>query len=147
MDKGAAIALTALVGGAVAVQAPINSRLGDTVGDIQAALLSFTIGTALLVALTGVFGGGFGSLGEARELPWHYLLGGVLGVAYVSTVLITVRTLGAGALVAATISGQLTMSVVIDQLGILGVTKQPITATKVAGVVLLGLGTYLVVRD
>ena len=34
-----------------------------------------------------------------------------------------------------------------DPFGLLGVDKQPITVGRVAGVVLLGLGTYLVVRE
>jgi transporter family-2 protein len=48
---------------------------------------------------------------------------------------------------AATIAAQLAVSVVVDQFGLLGVTRQPITAARVAGVVLLSLGTYLVVRE
>lgn len=147
MDKGAAVVLTAVVGGAVALQAPINSGLGRSVGTFQAAFVSFCIGTILLAVLASVTGDGFGRVGDARHVAWYYLLGGFLGVAYVSTVLVTVRSLGAGALVAATIAGQLAMSLVIDQLGILGVARQPITAAKLAGVVLLGAGTYLIVRD
>ena len=58
----------------------------------------------------------------------------------------TVRTLGAGGIVAASIAGQLTMSVVIDQFGLLGVDKDPISATKPLGVLLLAAGTLLVVR-
>ena len=46
-----------------------------------------------------------------------YLLGGVLGAVYVTTVLMTVRDLGAGGVTAATIAGQLTMSVLIDRAG------------------------------
>ena len=58
----------------------------------------------------------------------------------------TVRTLGAGGVVAATIAGQLTMSVLIDQFGWLGLDKDPISAMKVIGVVLLAAGTLLVIR-
>ena len=75
------------------------------------------------------------------------LTGGLLGAAYITSVLVTVRTLGLGGVTAATIAAQLAVSVVVDQFGLLGVTRQPITAARVAGVVLLGLGTYLVVRD
>ena len=147
MDRSLAVVLTAIVGGLIALQAPINSQLGKAVGSWQAATVSFAIGTALLVAIVLVAGGGFGEIGEARHLSWYYLTGGILGAAYVTTVLVTVRSLGAGGVVAATIAGQLTMAVVVDQLGILGVAKQPITAAKAAGIVLLGIGTYLVVRE
>ncbi len=147
MDRGLAVVLTAFAGGLVALQAPINSGLGKSVGTFQASFLSFALGTLVLAAIALLAKGGFGHLGEARHLSWYYLTGGVLGAAYVTSVLVTVRTLGAGGVVAATIAGQLAISVVVDQLGILGVAKQPISVARVAGVVLLAVGTYLVVRD
>ncbi|MDX6667468.1 MAG: bacterial/archaeal transporter family-2 protein [Solirubrobacteraceae bacterium] len=147
MDRGLAVVLTAVVGGLIALQAPINSMLGRAVGTWQAAAVSFGIGTILLVAIAVVAGGGFGTLHRATDLPWYYLTGGVLGAAYVTTVLVTVRPLGAGGVVAATIAGQLTTAVVVDQLGVLGVARHPITAARVGGVALLALGTFLVVRD
>lgn len=147
MDRGVAVVLTAVIGGFIALQAPINSNLGRNVGTFQAALVSFGIGTLLLAGIVVVAGGGLGQVAEARHVSWYYLLGGVLGAAYVTTVLVTVRTLGAGAVVAATIAGQLTTGVVIDQLGLLGVERQPITALKVLGIALLAAGVYLVVRE
>jgi transporter family-2 protein len=147
MDRGTAVALTAVVGGLVALQAPINSGLGRTIGTFQGAFVSFLIGTAVLTVLAALTGGGLGRLGDVLHEPaWYYLIGGLLGAAYVSTVLVTVRTLGAGALTAATISGQLTMSAVIDQFGLLGVDRNPITLGRVLGLLLLVAGTFLVVR-
>ena len=147
MDRGAAVALTAAVGGCIALQAPINSQLGRAVGTFQAAFVSFLVGTALLCAIAALAKGGLGQIGEVRDVAWYYLIGGLLGAAYVTTVLVTVRSLGAGGVVAATIAGQLTMSVVVDQFGWLGVAKDPITAPKVVGVVLLAIGVLLIVRD
>jgi transporter family-2 protein len=147
VDKGLAVFLTACVGGLIALQAPINSQLGRVVGTFQGAFVSFAIGTVLLLALASVTGGGLGQISEARHLTWYYLLGGVLGAAYVTTVLVTVRTLGAGGVTAATIAGQLTLSVVVDQLGILGVAKHPITAGRVLGIALLAAGVFLIVKD
>ena len=146
MDKSVAVGLTAVVGGMIALQAPINSTLGKRIGTLPAATVSFAIGTAVLVLIAFLFGGGFGRLGEARHLSWIYLMGGVLGAFYVTTVLVTVRTLGAGGVTAATIAGQLTMAVVVDQMGLLGVEKQVITAPRLAGIALLAAGTFLVVR-
>ena len=146
MDRGLAVIVTALVGGLIALQAPINSILGKAIGTFQAAAVSFLIGTAVLVAIVLLAGGGFGDLGEVRHVSWIYLTGGVLGAAYVTTVLVTVRPLGAGGVVAATIAGQLTAAVVVDQLGILGVERQPFTLERLVGILLLALGTFLVVR-
>jgi transporter family-2 protein len=147
MDRGAAVVLTACTGGMVALQAPVNSMLGRAVGTWQAAFVSFAIGTIALGGIAALATGGLGQIAEVRHVSWYYLTGGLLGAAYVTTILVTVRTLGAGGLVAATIAGQLAVSVVVDHFGLVGVTKQPITLGRVVGVMLLALGTYLVVRD
>ena len=147
MDRGAAVLLTAFTGGLVALQAPINSLLGRSMGTWQAAFLSFAIGTMALACIAALATGGLGQIAEVRGVPWYYLTGGLLGAAYVTSILVTVRTLGAGGIVAATVAAQLAVSVVVDHYGLIGVTKQPITLAKALGVVLLGLGTYLVVRD
>ena len=146
MDRGPAVLITALVGGLIALQAPINSSLGKSIGTFQAALVSFTVGTIALCGIALV-SGGLGSVAEVRSVPWHYLLGGLLGAAYVTCVLVTVRTLGAGGITAATIAGQLTMSVVVDRFGWLGVEKDPVDVSKIAGIALLAAGTFLIVRE
>ena len=148
MDRGAAVLLTAFTGGLIALQAPINSTLGKTIGSFQAAFVSFLLGTVLLFVIAVLAKGGIGTVADAGNVPaWYYLTGGVLGAAYVTTVLVTVRSLGAGGVVAATVAGQLTLSMVLDQFGALGVEKSPITALKLLGVLLLAAGTYLIVRE
>jgi bacterial/archaeal transporter family-2 protein len=145
VDRGLAVTLTIAVGGLIALQAPINAGLGKATGNVSAAFVSFAVGTLLLALLVGVTAQA-GGLGNTFEVNWYYLLGGALGVAYVYTVLVTVSTIGAGAVAAATVTGQLTASVIIDRLGILGLEEQPLSPERIAGVALLLAGTYLVVR-
>jgi bacterial/archaeal transporter family-2 protein len=146
VDKqGVAVAATVVAGGFIALQAPINAGLGGRVGKLPAATVSFTIGTLVLIAITLMFAGGLGKVGEARHLPWYYLMGGVLGAIYVTTALIAVRTLGAGGVTGATIAGQLAMSVTLDRLGVLGLAQRELTPTRMVGVALLAAGTFLVV--
>jgi transporter family-2 protein len=142
-----AAAATVVAGGLVGMQAPINSMLGKSVGTFAAASVSFAIGLAVLVAITLVAGGGFGDIGKAGDLNWYYLTGGVLGAVYVTTVLVSVRTLGAGSVAGATIAGQLTMSVILDRTGALGLPERGLTAPRLVGVALLAVGTILIVRD
>ncbi len=137
--------LTAAVGGLIALQAPINAGLGRSTGSLPAALVSFFVGT-LLLALIVLLVGHTGGLGSTFDVPWYYLIGGILGAAYVTVALISVSTIGAGGVAAATITGQLTAAVVIDRLGVLGLEKVPLSASRLAGVALLLAGTFLVVR-
>ena len=60
--------------------------------------------------------------------------------------LVTVRSLGAGGVTAATIAGQLTIAVVVDHFGWLGVERQAINLARVCGILLLAAGVALVVR-
>lgn len=145
MDKGVAVIAMAVVGGAIALQAPINAGLGKATGSFAAALVSFLVGTAVLAAIV-VASGKAGGVGEATNVEWYYLLGGLLGAAYVFTALVTVDTIGAGGVAAATITGQLTTSVVLDRLGILGLEEVTLSWDRLLGVGLLLAGTYLVVR-
>jgi transporter family-2 protein len=148
MDRGVAVVLTVVAGGFIALQAPINSQLGRHVGSLQGALVSFAIGTLVLLVAAALAKGGLGTIGEARHVPsWVYLTGGVLGAGYVTTALIAVRPLGTGGVIAATIAGELTVAVLIDQFGMFGLDRHPITFARVAGVVLLAVGVLLVVRE
>jgi len=136
-----------VAGGLIALQAPINAMLGRSVGTFAAASVSFAIGTMALVAITVLVGGGFGDVGRAGSLSWYYLTGGLLGAVYVTSALATVATLGAGGVTAATITGQLVTALIADRLGILGLEQRDLSAGRVAGVALLAVGTYLVVRE
>jgi bacterial/archaeal transporter family-2 protein len=133
------------VGGLIALQAPINAGLARATGNVPAALVSFLIGTAILLLIV-VISGKASDVGQMTDVRWYYLLGGLLGAAYVFTVLVTVKYVGAGGVAAATITGQLTASVALDRLGVLGLEQVSLSPARVAGVCLLLLGTVLIVR-
>ena len=145
MDKGLAVFLMAVVGGCIALQAPINAGLGKSTGSFAAATISFAVGTALLAAIV-VVAGRAGGLGEVVGVEWYYLLGGALGAAYVFSALVLVSQIGAGGVAAATVTGQLTTSVILDRIGFLGLDQEPLSPGRLIGVALLLAGTYLVVR-
>jgi bacterial/archaeal transporter family-2 protein len=145
MDRGLAVLLTAIAGGLIALQAPINAGLGRATGSLPAALVSFVVGTVALAAIV-VLSGKAGGLSSTFDVSWYYLLGGLLGAVYVANALIAVSAIGAGGVAAATITGQLVFSVAIDRLGLFGLDEIPLTPERILGVALLLAGTVLVVR-
>lgn len=145
MGRTLALFLTAGAGMLVAMQAPINGFLGSQVGRFQAALISFFVGTVILLAITFIFFGGFPDGTGVGAVSWQYYIGGLLGAGYVATVIFTVKILGAGGVTAATITGQLVAAVALDQIGAFGLDKHPVTWTRLIGVLLLAAGTFLVV--
>jgi bacterial/archaeal transporter family-2 protein len=146
LSRGLAVAVGVGAGCLVGMQAPINSRLGRTVGSLQAATFSFLVGTAVLLVIAAFVRGGLGSLGGVRQLPWWALVGGLLGAVYVTVALVAVRTLGASGLTAVVITGQLAISVAIDRFGLFGIAKEHIDVSRIVGLALLVVGAVLVVR-
>lgn len=146
MTRTLAIALTALAGVLVGMQAPINSRLGKSIGTVQAATFSFVAGTVALMLLATIFYGGLSSFAHLGRAPAWAWVGGLLGAFYVTVAILTVRTLGVSGLTALVIAGQLAAAVAIDRFGLLGIPKQSIPAPRIVGLVLLVIGVALVVR-
>jgi transporter family-2 protein len=145
MDRWLAVLVMALAGGVVALSPPLNAGLGRAVGALPAAMLSFTLGAAVLAILV-VLTGQLSEVEGATSVRWYYLLGGLCGALWVATSIPVVKSIGAGGVVAATIAGQLTAAVVADRFGILGLKHVAVTPGRAAGVLLLALGTYLIVR-
>jgi transporter family-2 protein len=146
VSRALAAVLVAVAGVLVGSQPPVNARLGRDIGSLQAAAVSFVVGTVALVAIASLSNGGWGSLSNAGRVPWWGFLGGLLGAFYVAISIVTVRTLGVSGLTATVIAGQLTAAVVIDRFGLLGIAKQPIGATRIVGLAFLVVGVVLVVR-
>jgi transporter family-2 protein len=146
VSRSLAVILGVAAGCLVGMQAPINSRLGKTIGTAQAATFSFLVGTLALVAVASFWQGGLGNIGHVGRAPWWALIGGLLGAVYVTVALVAVRTLGASGLTAVVITGQLAISVLIDRFGLLGVARQHVGLTRILGLALLVAGFVLVGR-
>jgi bacterial/archaeal transporter family-2 protein len=148
VSKELAVLATAMAGGLVAAQAPVNNVLSKKVGTFGAVSVNFLVGAVLILIVTFVFAGGIENAEGVDSPAWYYwVFGGLAGVAIVLTTLITVRELGAGGVTAATIAGQLTLSVVLDRFGVLGLDERAITWDKLLGIALLAAGTVLIVRE
>jgi bacterial/archaeal transporter family-2 protein len=147
VDKGVAVLLTAVVGGVVVVQAPLNSQLARYVGGLEASVVALGVSFSAVLALS-VVTGGIGGVRNITDAPWHVAIGGGLaGGLFIASLVWLVRALGVGGLTATLIAAQLGVAMVIDHYGWLGVEKSPITAAKLLGLALLALGAWLVIRE
>jgi bacterial/archaeal transporter family-2 protein len=148
VSKELAVLLTVAAGGLVAAQAPVNNVVSKKVGTLGAVSVNFIVGTVIVLFVTFLFTDGIQNIQGVDTPAWYYwLFGGIAGVAIVLTTLVTVRELGAGGVTAATIAGQLTLSILLDRAGVLGLDERAITVQKMLGVALLAAGTVLVVHE
>jgi transporter family-2 protein len=148
VSKELAVLATVAAGGFVAAQPVMNNALSKKIGTFGAVSMNFLVGTVVILFITFVFAGGFRDVEGVDTPAWYYwVFGGLAGVAIVLTSLITVRELGAGGVTAAVIAGQLTLSILLDRLGALGLQERAITWDKIVGIALLAVGTVLIVRE
>jgi len=139
--------LVAVLGGAcIALQLPINARLGQGLGfPIAAAMISFISGTVILslITLTATKVGGV-SLGWGNVAWPFYILGGVLGAIYVTMTIMLIPRIGTTAVFGLSIVGQLLGGLVLDRIGFAGFTVRELSFGRVSGVILLILGAILI---
>ena len=138
-----ALACIALGGAAIAVQAPINSRLAGHLGDpVLAAGVSFFVGFLVLGSIA-LARGSLGGLLAAPSVPWWAWVGGALGAIYVWSAIWAVGTLGVLTMVAALIFGQLGAALVLDAIGAFGLVVREISWTRILAVAFVGVGLVL----
>jgi bacterial/archaeal transporter family-2 protein len=129
------------------VQVGLNAALRNAFGSpILATLANFLVGSVGLlgfVLLTRTDWPARGAL--LTPPPWAWL-GGLLGAFYVGSTVIVGPRLGAAALLALTVFGQLAASLVVDHFGWLGFPQHTLTLTRLAGGALLLGGVILIVR-
>lgn len=135
-----------LSGAFIAVQAPINSQLARGLGlPVAAAAFSFLSGAVVLGIITiAVTRMQDISLDWRAPAPWLFVAGGVLGGAYVTVSTLLIPRIGAAALMAFLVAGQLLAGMLIDRAGFLGVAVREISLGRVAGAVLLLAGALLI---
>ncbi|MGZ4279906.1 MAG: DMT family transporter [Solirubrobacteraceae bacterium] len=143
MTRLLAVLATIGVGALIALQPPVNSELGKRTSVVAAAFISTGISALVLLALALALGEA-GHVRQIPHIPPLYLTGGLMGAVLVSISLVTVRTLGAGGVVAATVSGQVVVSAILDRFGVLGLEKVGLTPMRLLGFALLLGGTALV---
>jgi transporter family-2 protein len=111
-----------------------------------AALISFLVGTLGLIALLTATRTALPGRDTLASVPWWAWYGGLMGAFYVAISTVVASQLGTASLMGLALSGQLAMALVVDHFGWLGMPEHPITLTRLTGVVLLGLGTWLIAR-
>lgn len=135
-----------IAGACIATQAPINVQLGKGLGlPIAAAATSFLAGAVILWLLTLVFSHLQGvSLDFAAPAPWLFVAGGALGAVYVFSAVVLTPMIGAAAVMALAVTGQLLAGIALDRVGFLGMAVREITLGRVAGAVLLIIGAVMI---
>jgi transporter family-2 protein len=140
------LGLGILAGALISVQSVLNASLGARAG-VMGSLLALTI-VSLVVAIATILV--FPNSANLGQLPgpskWYLYVGGALGVIILASTIFLVPKIGAAETFTAIIVGQLAVAVVVDHFGLMSVPIVEVTLVRVAGIALVAVGAYLVVR-
>lgn len=129
----------------MAIQGTINSSLSQKTSLISATLVVHIIGT--LVALISVIAWRAPLLKHPwSSIPWYLYLGGVLSVIIVGLVAVSIPKVGVCNATTAIIIGQVSMAVLIDHFGWLGVSRLPWSPWQLVGIGFFAAGAKLLFR-
>ena len=135
-----------LAGAFIAIQAPVNAELARGLGQpVAAAALSFLSGAVFLAIVGAMFSQSQGIWPNWKvPAPWLFVAGGLLGGCYVTIAVVLAPKLGAAALMAFVVAGQLLAGLAIDRLGILGIAVRELSLGRIAGAALLLAGAMMI---
>jgi transporter family-2 protein len=139
--------LAGVAGALVPLQALINAHLGRAIGGpFWASATQFAIGTVALIAYSWSFSATGPLINQAvSTLPWWAWIGGIFGAFFIASTIVIVPKIGATAMLATIIMGQLVSAVLLDHYGVLH-AAQPVSFSRIMGVCFLMVGVLLITR-
>ena len=141
----ALIVLVVLCAGTgIAIQMPITALAAEKLGLLWSVLLVNV--TGLLVVGLALIARGIPLTTAWRSLPWYVLLAGPLGMGVMAALAFAIPRIGVTATLILSIAAQLIVGILLDRLGILGLSVRPLDVSRVAGAAIVALGAWLIVR-
>ncbi len=137
------ILVVLLAGIGLAIQPPTNAALVKASGSLWlGSLVSFAVGT---IVLLGVWAATDRTMPAAlKGAPGWAWLGGLYGACFVAALAYATPRLGLVSALTLAVASQLVTALILDRFGLLGLSQQPISVARLAGVALVIGGVVLV---
>ncbi|MBV1877997.1 MAG: DMT family transporter [Pseudomonadales bacterium] len=131
-----------IAGIGIPIMASLNSGLGARLeSPIAAAFVLFLLALAVTAAL--LLMNPLPSSNQLMEIPAPFYLGGFFVAFYVLSITWIAPKIGLGNAIFLVLFGQIVAAAIIDHHGLFYVPKTPITAVRIVGIGLMGLGLYM----
>lgn len=135
--------LLVIIGGiGLGTEAGLLGPLGKLVGPYWAALSIFSSGAAILFFIMLLFAKR--SPIPLSSIPGWYMAGGILGALNVIIMTVSAPVIGVAMTMTGILAGQIANSIIIDHYGLLGMTKRPVDARRLAALTLIVAALYLI---
>ncbi len=140
----------AIIGGlAVGIQAVMNGRAGKAMGSIPAGLLIYMAGGLIAAGLLLVLLTFSDAVrwGDASRAAPFIVAAGACGIVIVTSLAFSVARIGVAAGLSAVLFGQYVVAILVDTVGWGDIEPIPFKVQRIAGLLLLGVATYLLLPD
>ncbi len=138
--------LMGIAGMGIPIMAALNSNLGARLhSPALATSILFIVGTIVSLAYL-FFSGGMPKAPIKEPVPILFYLGGLFVIFYILTMTWVAPKFGVGNAISMVLLGQLISMAIIDHFGLLGALKQALSIQRLAGIALMMLGVYFVIR-
>ena len=138
------IIIAAIGGIAVTLQAQFMGLMDKHIGTLESMFITYG-GGGLLVGLAMLLSRG-GNLAAWQGVPWYALSAGAMGLVIVGTIGYGTARLGLVTALTIIVAAQFITGALLDHFGVLGANLRPLDFSRIAGIGLMLLGTWLVVR-
>jgi len=139
------VIIIATIGGiAITLQAQFMGLMDKNIGTLESMFITYGTG-GLLIGLAMLVHQG-GNLSAWRNVPWYALAAGVLGLIIIGTIGYSTPRLGLVTTLTILVASQFLVGALLDHFGILGADLRPLNLTRLAGIVVMLAGVWLVIR-
>lgn len=134
---------TMLLGVVLAVHLSMNGKVGSVLSNARVGNALFWCIGALGAVVIGLTGWQTGALGPLKLVHPLLLTAGVLGACLVFAIAWLIPQVGAGPVMITLLAGQVIGGLIMSHFGWLGSPVQPVTITKLVGVLIMIGGVVL----
>jgi transporter family-2 protein len=138
------VSMAAVGGVAVALQAQFMGLMDKAMGTLESVFVTYAGGGILIGMVMLVHGGG--NLGAWRTVPWYAPTAGIMGLIIVGIIGYTVPRLGLVLALTIMVASQFLMGVLFDHFGLLNAAVRPLDLSRLVGVAILLVGSWLIMR-
>ena len=138
------IIIAAIGGISITLQAQFMGLMDRQMGTLESVFITYG-GGGLLIGLVMLLNRG-GNLAAWQSVPWYAFFAGALGLVIVGTIGYSTARLGLVTVLTIIVAAQFITGAFLDHFGVLGADLRPLDPTRIAGIGLLLLGTWLIVR-
>jgi transporter family-2 protein len=142
MTKLLFASLAIVAGAAAAIQSASNAGLRSHIGLGGALVVNTTV--VLIATILLWLGTGANRTFFPEAAPWSLYIGGLCGFATIAALALAFPQLGAAWAIAMMVLGQGVAALVIDHFGLMGMPRDPVTATRLLGVALVAAGIVVI---